>query len=98
MNSDNEETDPALSSDGRVLMFSAKRSTDNRKELWWSTRPSLDAPWSARQKLDGRVNSSFDNFAPTLSADGQTLIFASYDRTAGQGKNDLWMTRRVLKQ
>ena len=78
-------------------MFSSNRSDGNHSALWWSSRPALKAPWSPAQKINRPVDSAFDVSGPTLSTDGQTIIYSSYGRTGGQGKNDLWLTRRVLK-
>ncbi len=96
INSDQEDVDATLTADGRVLVFASRRPDGKRKSLWWSGRPSLDAPWSAPKKIGAPVDTFYDDSDPELSADGQTLIFASYARGSGQGKSDLWQTRRVL--
>ncbi len=92
-----KDMDPALSSDGRVLLFVSDRPGGlGKADFWWSSRPSLDAPWSAPQNLGKPVNSEIDELSPTLSADGQTLLFRS-NRPGGRGGNDIWMSRRVPK-
>ena len=92
-----KDMDPALSSDGRVLVFVSDRPGGQGKaDFWWSSRPSLEAPWSAPQNLGKPVNSEVDELSPTLSTDGQTLLFRS-NRPGGRGGNDLWMSRRVMK-
>ncbi len=96
VNSDKDDGDPAVSSDGRVLVFTSNRPDGKSRSLWWSSRPSLDAPWSEAQKISRPIDGGFENSAPALSSDGQTLIFFTYNRTGGQGKHDLWQTRRVL--
>ena len=84
INTDDMETDPQLTSDGRTLLF-VRRSTDHGAiEVLVSTRASIDTPWSEPTVLRGLGNMAT---APTLSADGRTLI---YERA-----NDLWMVRRV---
>ena len=93
-----KDMDPALSSDGRVLVFVSDRPGGQGKaDFWWSSRPSLDAPWSAPQNLGKPVNSEVDELSPTLSADGQTLIYRS-TRAGGRGGADLWTSRRVRKK
>ncbi len=98
LNSDWEDVDSALSSDGRVLLFSSPRSNGKTSELWWCSRSSFDPRWSVPQPIGPPVYLMTDDTGPTLSADGQTMIFASADRKGGLGGSDLWMTRRVRKQ
>jgi formylglycine-generating enzyme required for sulfatase activity len=97
VNSGKRELDPALSSDGRVLIFASNRDAGSTQiDLWWSSRPSPDSPWSAPVNL-GLPNSSADDLAPALSNDGRTLIFRSH-RAGGRGSSDLWLSRRVPKR
>ncbi len=44
--------------------------------------------------LDEVVNTSADEFAPIISADGKTMYFVS-DREGGMGGQDIWKTVRV---
>jgi hypothetical protein len=39
------------------------------------------------------VNSTWESYCPAISADGLVLFFCS-DRDPGEGRRDLWMTRR----
>jgi hypothetical protein len=84
---------PSMSSDGLSLFF----STWDPWDLYVSTRPTRDDLWSEPVNLGPTVNGvdsgTWENRGPTISADGLVLIFSS-DRDPGEGRLDLWMTRR----
>jgi WD40 repeat protein len=64
------------------------------QDVWVSTRPTTDSPWSTPVNLGSGVNSATFDGAPSLSWDGTELYFFS-DRGGGYGKNDLYVTRRA---
>jgi len=84
---------PCLSADQLTLLFS---TTGNALDLVACTRQSRTDAWSGPVSLGSIVNSHTIDRDPCLSADHRTLIFSS-DRDGGQGKRDLWMSRRVRK-
>ncbi|MDX1944307.1 MAG: family 16 glycoside hydrolase [Pirellulaceae bacterium] len=97
VNSSKGDASPTISSDGRVLVFASDRAGGRGAgDLWLSSRASVDAPWSAPQRLGSPVNTAGHEAGPSLSADGTTLYFNA-ERTDGLGGADLWMSRRVLK-
>src|SRR5204863_9592678 len=51
------------------------------------------AAWGAPKHLDVPVNSSGDEWFPTVAADG-TIYFGS-DREGGLGRTDLYLFRRI---
>jgi len=84
---------PCLSSDGLSLFLASWDPWD----LYVSTRPTRDDLWSEPVNLGPTVNgvnsSTWQNYCPTISADGLLLVFSS-NRPGGSGGEDLWMTRR----
>jgi hypothetical protein len=62
-------------------------------DLFVSRHDPETSTWSAPESLGKTVNSSAQDQAATLSADGLTLIFHS-DRDGGQGSMDLWVSTR----
>ena len=83
---------PKLSSDGLSLFLSSRNDWD----LYVSTRPTRDDPWSEPVNLGPTVNgldSAWESYCPAISADGLVLFF-SCNRPGGSGGEDLWMTRR----
>ena len=86
---------PHLSSDGLTLIFSSIREGgQGGYDLCMSTRDSPDESFAALVNLGGVVNSTGREDAPTLTADGLTLVFQS-DQPGGQGDADLWMSTRA---
>jgi hypothetical protein len=91
-----------------MIISSNRTSTAGGLDLWVATRASAQEPWSIPLNLnqdnsdkctaEGNsncpvINSPFNDSAPALSWDGQTLIFWS-NRASGLGFNDLYVTSR----
>jgi hypothetical protein len=87
---------PNLRDDGREILFYSNRpdSIGGSLDLWTSTREACLDAWSTPVNLGGTVNSAFSEQHPTLSCDGETLIFSS-NRPGGFGLSDLYMTTRT---
>ena len=66
------------------------------QDIWSSTRASTDEPWSAPVNLGAAVNTAAAESRPSLSWDGQTLLFG---RAPGpEGMSDIYTsTRSKLK-
>jgi len=94
INSDENDGGPALSADGLSLLFHSTRAGgQGQKDLWISTRPSLESPWKEPENLGPMVNSEYQDHDACLSGDGLTMIFTS-NRPGGYGSHDLWMSTR----
>lgn len=96
-----DEISPCISADGLQLYFSGYIRPEYTRpggygiaDLWVTTRPTKDDPWEEPVNLGPTVNTSANDGAPSISADGRTLFFLS-DRLGGYGHYDLWMTRRA---
>ena len=76
VNSKQEESAAALSADGNLLIFSSDRKEgQGGRDLWMIRREKGE--WSEAINLGATINSKFDDDAPFLTLDGQTLYFAS---------------------
>lgn len=85
---------PELSKDGLSLYFtSARPGGSGALDLWVSRRVTEDAPWGPPVNLGPTVNSSANDAAPNLSADGHYLFLTS-NRPGGLGSNDIWVSWR----
>lgn len=86
---------PSLRADGReVFLHSTRAGGSGGQDLWTSTRRSVHDPWSTPENVGPPLNTTADDFQPTLSYDARTLIFSS-TRTGGLGGNDIWMSTRT---
>lgn len=94
INTSMNDESPALSDDGRILVYASDRSEGyGFYDLWMAERESVDAPFNEPVNLGPDINSSGSDAAPWLSADGLTLMYHS-ENPEGYGKLDLWMCRR----
>lgn len=90
------EAQPALSADGRTLYFvSNRRGGQGGYDIWKSTLDE-DDNWGTPENLGPTVNTPFDESAPFIHADNQTLYFSS-DGWPGFGDKDIFMSSRDSK-
>lgn len=71
------------------------------RDLWVTTRASIDEEWGPPVNLGAPVDSQYNEVYPSVSADGLTLYFSDYlagmgagDRPGGVGGHDIWMSTR----
>jgi len=93
------EAQPALSADGHELFFAGVNASSSKDangnatmDIYRSIRDN-DGNWSAPSPLPSPINSTFNDKAPFLHPDGNTLYFSS-DRQPGGGGYDIWMCQR----
>ena len=86
---------PSLRPDGREIYFHSNRAGSlGASDLWRSTRRSVHDAWSTPENVGAPLSSTANDFQPSLSHDGRTLIFGSV-RAGGMGGSDIWMTTRA---
>lgn len=89
LNTSTGETCPEIAKDNLSLYFARGGA-----EIWFSERPTVDAPWGAPQKASALINApGSNNFCPTLTSDPHVLYFVS-NRAGGCGGADLYVTYR----
>ncbi|HYG06219.1 MAG TPA: TolB-like protein [Stenotrophomonas sp.] len=92
LNSSANDFDPFFSADGRWLYFFSNRKGGQGGDDLYRAAVAADGSFGPAQNLGAGVNSRGDEWAPTLSADGRSLLFAS-DGHGGAGRHDLFVAR-----
>jgi hypothetical protein len=84
------DLEPALSTDGNTLYFASRRPIEGTAEkdwdIWKTTRSS--GTWTTPVNLGEPINSSGDEFYPSVSRTGSLYFTASLE--GGMGKEDLY--------
>jgi len=95
VNSSADDGGACISVDGLSLYFMSRRSGgQGKKDIWVTTRPTINTDWGVPTNLGSTVNSSSSDFAPTITADGLTLIFSSKRPGMHESWCNLWVTTR----
>ena len=80
---------PSIRHDGLEIFFGSERpGIPNSQDLWVATRETVFDAWSDPINLGSPVNSELVDVQPYISADRETLFFASI-RPGGFGQTDL---------
>jgi len=75
VNSQDFDGGPSISSDGLSLYFVTDRDISSGGDIWVAVRRSTSEPFGPPKNLGPPVNSSDDEGAPSISADGLELFF-----------------------
>ena len=92
-NSRGRDFDPAFTADGRYVYFCSDRPGGAGGDDLWRVRVTSSG-FGAPEHLGATVNSHANEWAPMMSPDGATLLFAS-DGLGGAGRMDLFTARLV---
>lgn len=83
---------PCLSSDNRELYFvSDREGGQGGKDIWVSR--FQDGLWQIPENLGPEINTPYDETAPFIASDNETLYFTS-DGHPGLGGNDIFYSRK----
>ncbi len=96
VNTNQWETQPSLSSDGKTLYFiRGKRNRQHiiyEKDIWYSELQP-DMSWSLAQKLPDVINTDYDETSVLIHPDGSTLYFTS-EGHPGFGGEDIFYSKK----
>jgi outer membrane protein OmpA-like peptidoglycan-associated protein/tetratricopeptide (TPR) repeat protein len=93
INSPYNEGTCSVTADGNFLIFTSCDAPDTKGSCDLYSAEKINGEWQAPRNMGPKVNSSFWDSQPSLSADGRLLFFSS-DRRGGLGGNDLWYATR----
>jgi outer membrane protein OmpA-like peptidoglycan-associated protein len=89
INSDYNEGAQAISTDGKLLFYTACTRIDGRGSCDIYFSRNKNETWSAPQNAGEPVNSTYWESQPSISANGEMLYFVS-NRKGGKGGMDIW--------
>jgi TolB protein len=89
-NSDANDFDPAFSPDGAYVYFFSNRPGGLGGDDIYRVAALDGGRFGAAERLGAEVNSPGDEWAPAVSPDNRTLLFAS-DGRGGRGRHDLFV-------
>ena len=94
-----KDLEPFLSPYGLQLFFASNRKNNNSGEIkkdmdiWYVTRSSLTDKWSEPINLGSNVNTTSDEFYPSVTEKGDLFFTAEYENS--KGKEDIYVSRLV---
>ena len=84
---------PNIARDDETLYMASNRPGGlGGIDIWVARRETPDDPWGAPENLGAPVNSSANDFCPTIDRNERTLFFVS-NRAGGCGGADIYVTR-----
>jgi Tol biopolymer transport system component len=85
-----QDSDPALYSDGRGLLFASRRLTQGQTaDLFQAERPNVSAPFASSLAPISELNTSANEEDPWISQDGRHILFVS-DRSGRRRIYEAW--------
>ncbi|TDQ22044.1 TolB family protein [Tenacibaculum caenipelagi] len=94
-----KDLEPFLSPDGLQLFFASNRkdniSGEIKKDMdiWYVTRKSLSDDWSEAINVGATINTTADEFYPSVTEKGDLFFTAEYENS--KGKEDIYVSRLV---
>ncbi len=92
INTDQLDYFPSISANGKTMVFTHRSLEGNKQDedFWVSEREADSVSWSKSKALTGYLNTSYNEGAQSISANGKIIFFASCDRPGGKGSCDIF--------
>lgn len=96
INSPDYEYFPALTADDQNLIITRNTRSQSGMESQedFFTSKKVNGEWSLAVSIGSYINTEGNEGAPTISADGQILIFSACDRPDGYGSCDIYFSKK----
>lgn len=91
INTDELEYFPTLTIDGKTMIFS--RTVNNDEDFFESD--FVNGKWSIAKPVEGKLNTTLNEGAETVSQDGDWLIFTGCNYPEGYGSCDLYISYKT---
>jgi flagellar motor protein MotB len=92
VNTSSWESQPSVSSDGKMLYWSSSRpGGSGGKDIWYSVM-NEKGRWTTPVNMGPNINTEGDEMSPFIHFDNRTLYFSS-DGRVGMGGFDIYVTR-----
>ena len=88
------ESQPSLTADGHTLYFASDRRGGQGKRDIWVSNLNAKGLWSDPKNLGPVINTSDEENAPFIHANGRTLFYAS-NGLPGMGGFDIFLSQRI---
>lgn len=94
-----KDLEPFLSPDGLKLFFASNRKNNTSNEvkkdmdIWYVSRKSLSDNWSNPINVGSIINTSTNEFYPSITEKGDLFFTAEYENS--KGKEDIYVSRFI---
>ncbi|REH56567.1 WD40 repeat protein [Tenacibaculum gallaicum] len=94
-----KDLEPFLSPDGLKLFFASNRKNNTSNEvkkdmdIWYVSRKSLSDNWSNPINVGATINTSANEFYPSVTKKGDLFFTAGYENS--KGKEDIYVSRFI---
>ena len=87
---------PWLTQDELTMYFAATAGSLGGTDIMYSTRASLNDPWSSPFSVGAPINTEMSDTFPSVTADGLELYFQRTSNPFTHADGDLYVSRRAL--
>lgn len=99
INTFNHEYFPSITADGKYFLFTRNLKDDQAvagyQEDFYVSKQTNELKWDESHPMGPPINTPDNEGAPSISADGQIIVYAGCNRQDGKGSCDIYYSRKV---